>query len=106
MAQRCRCGITGILGVPADELFRQLRSAEPLQIHGQEGGVVKPVHPAQPVIEVQAVKNPRPVIQAEDVIGEQIAMPIDDAPGLGSCGKERVPLGQEPIRQVLGLVDD
>jgi hypothetical protein len=41
-----------------------------LKVHREKRGVVEPVKPPQPVIELNAVQNPRTVIKAEDVIGE------------------------------------
>ena len=37
----------------------------------QERGVIQPVKVAQPVVEVQAVKDSLPVVGAEDVVSEQ-----------------------------------
>ena len=104
MAQRHRCRVSGVFGVACHELFRQRRGAEPLQVHGQERGVIEAVQPAEPVIEVQAVQDPRPVIEAEDVVGEQVTVPVDDAAVPDPCIEQRCPPGQEPQGQPFGLV--
>ena len=83
----------------------ELAGAEPFQVHGQERGVVEPVDPAQPVVELQAVQDPRPVLQAEDVLGQQVPVPVHDAatadPGIE---QGRAP-GEEPPGQPLHLID-
>ena len=91
--ERRRRQVTGELGVPVGEPPGQVGGAEPLQVHGQAGGVVQAVEPAEPVIEVEAVEDPRPVVQAVDVVGEQIAVAVDDAPvadpGRAAAGRAR-----------------
>ena len=106
MGQRRRRRVAGVVRVGGHELFRQRRGTEPLQVHGQERGVVEPVQPAQPVIEVQAVQDPRPVVEAEDVIGEQVTVPVDDAAIPDPRIEQRRPPGQEPQGQPLRLLDD
>ena len=106
MAQGYRRRVPGIVCVGGHELFRQRQGTEPLQVHGQERGVVKPVQPAEPVIEVQAVQDPRPVIKAEDVVGEQVTVPVDDAAIPDPRIEQRRPPGQEPQGQPLRLLDD
>jgi hypothetical protein len=106
VAQGHRRRVPGIVRVDGHELFRQRRGTEPLQVHGQERGVVKPVQPAEPVIEVQAVQDPRPVIKAEDVVGEQVTVPVGDAAIPDPRIEQRRPPGQEPQGQPLRLLDD
>ena len=54
-------------------------TTEPFQVHGQEGDVVEAVDVAQAVVELQAVQRPGPVVEAEDVVGDQVAVAVDDA---------------------------
>ena len=43
-------------------------------------GIVGPVDVAQPVVEVQAVQQHRPPVEAEDVVRQQVGVPVDDPP--------------------------
>ena len=52
-----------------------------LEIHGQECGVHHDVAPAQPLVELQAVQDPGTVVQAEDVLRQQVAVAGPDEPG-------------------------
>jgi len=70
-----RCRGAGVLAVPGEEVRRGLRGAELLQVHGEEGGVVEAVDVAQVVVELQAVQDTG-VVEAEDVLGEQIAVTV------------------------------
>ena len=75
---------SGGAGSPANSAYwsrkplGQLGAAEPFQVHGEEGGVVEAVDVAQPVVELQAVQHARAVVEAEDVVGEQVAVAVDD----------------------------
>lgn len=72
-----------------------------LDVHGQEGGVVEDVQPAQPVVELQAVERSGPVVEAEDVVGDQIGVAVDDVPVGDPRGEQRRPSGQEFVRAIL-----
>jgi hypothetical protein len=71
-------GCPAELGVPVEEPAGQLRGAEPLQVHGKKRHVVQDVDVAQPVVELQTVQHPRTVGQTEDVIGDQVTVPVPD----------------------------
>ena len=105
VAQRGGGGVTGVLAVPVGEALGQVTGAEALQVHRQERGVVQPVDPAQPVVELQAVKDPGPVVQAEDVLGEQVPVPVYDAARADPRLKQGRAPGEEPPRKPLHLID-
>ena len=52
--------------------------AEAFEVHGQKGDVGHDVAPTQFVVEVEAVDDPRAVIEYEDVIREEVAVSVDD----------------------------
>ena len=77
VVQRRRRGVPGEVGVPGEEVLPRPGRAEALQVHREEGGVIKAVDVAQPGVELQAVQGPRPVVETEDVVGQQIAVALD-----------------------------
>ena len=72
--------VAGELHVPVEERSGEPGGAEPFQVHGQEGGIVEAVDVPQPIVELQAVQHAWPVGQAEDVVGEQVAVAVADEP--------------------------
>ncbi|MEV2226087.1 hypothetical protein AB0E01_40410 [Nocardia vinacea] len=52
--------------------------AEEFEIHCQKGDVVETVDLAESIVEVQTVQYPEAVGEIEDVLGEQVAVPVDD----------------------------
>ena len=74
-------GIAGEVGVPVEQQLAEFARAEPLEVHGQEGHVIQPVEPAQVVVELQAVKDAGAVVEAEDVVGEQVTVAVDHPAG-------------------------
>ena len=85
-------------------------SGEAVEIHGQEGDVEQDVADPQRHGEGQAVEDPGPVVQAEDVVGEQVAVAVADQAvadpllrtarrgGRGTRGEELDPLHHRPGR--------
>jgi len=57
---------------------------------------VDAVEEAQPVVELQAVQHPRPVAQQEHVLGDQVAVPVDDALPAYPSVQQRPSAGEEP----------
>ena len=79
MRERRRPGVAGVVGVGREELGGQVGAAQVLQVHGQEGDVGERVAQTQAVVELQAVEDPRPVVEQEDVVGQQVSVPVDRA---------------------------
>src|SRR5664280_24245 len=50
--------------------------AQALDVHGQEGHVGTDIAMAQPVGELDAIEYPDAVVEAEDVLGLEVTMPI------------------------------
>jgi hypothetical protein len=76
--QRRGRGVGAELGVVAVRAFREVGAVEPLRVHGQEGDVVHGVDESQGVVELQAVQHPRSIVEAEDVVGDQVPVSVDD----------------------------
>ena len=66
-------------GVAFEEVVAQVFAAEELQIHRKEGRVIDAVDVAKFVVELQAVEQRRFAANPENVVGEQIAVAVDDA---------------------------
>src|SRR3546814_1980122 len=72
--------LAAVLAPPVQKPGTEIPSAEPLEVHGQEGGVEEHVPVAEPVVELEAVEDARTVRQAEHVVGQQIAVTVPDPP--------------------------
>ena len=64
--------------VVTDEPRRRLGLAQPFEVHGEEGHIRGHVATAQASVELEAVEDPRSVIEAIDVIGLKIPMAVAD----------------------------
>ncbi len=53
--------------------------------------VVQHIAPAEPVVELEPVKDAWTVGETEDVLGEQVAVPIDDAAASDAFVEQRRP---------------
>ncbi len=80
--------LRGVLPVGRQEPAGEVCPAEVLQVHRKEGSVVEHVAPAEPGVELHAVEDPGAVVEAEDVLGEQVAVPVDD-PSFGDPVREQ-----------------
>jgi hypothetical protein len=81
----------------------QVGTAQPVEVHGQEGDIRQRVPPAQPVLELDAVEHPGTVIEQEDVVRQQVAVPVE-RPALGDPALEQqAPAGQVAGRQSVDL---
>ena len=78
--QRRRPGVGRQLSVRVEEQLTEVRAAEALEIHGEERDVREDVAVSQVVVELDAVEHPRPILEAEDVVGEQVAVPVPRPP--------------------------
>src|SRR5664280_3170392 len=76
MEEWLREPVVGKLLVAEEEPGSCFRVPQPLEIHGQEGDVGADVHVAQLIRELDAIENPNPVTEAEDVIGLKIPVSI------------------------------
>jgi hypothetical protein len=103
VAQRARCGVTAEFGIPVEERSGRRHGAEVLDVHGQESGVVQHVDVAQPIVELDAVEHAGAVVEAEDVVGEQVRVPVDDVPGGDPIVEQRFTTGQEVVGQPFDL---
>ena len=96
--EEARGRVGGELDVGLEEALGELGRAEPLEVHGQEGDVVQHVDVAQPVVELEAVEHPGSVGEAEDVLGEEVPVPVDDRARGDPVGEQAAPAVEEPAR--------
>ena len=93
MAQGNRLGDPGEFGVVAQPRLRRLQGAEPFEVHSKSGDIIEHIHPPQAVVEVQAVKSPGAISQAEDVFGQQVPVPVSHQSRPHARAKQRLPTG-------------
>ncbi len=98
-----RSGVARVLAVGGEEGGRRLRRAELFQVHGEEGGVVQTVDVPQTVVELQAVQDAGSVVEAEDVLGEQVAVAVDHAPLLDPRIEQPLAPGEVAAHEPLDL---
>ncbi|MFG1928836.1 hypothetical protein [Cryptosporangium sp. NPDC048952] len=79
---------TDELSEPVQEPGGVRRGTEAFQIHRQAGGVVDSIERPQIVVELQAVQSSGAVVQAEDVVGEQVAVAVAHPAGRDPGGEE------------------
>ena len=75
------------------------------QVHRQERCVVDGVDVAQGVVELQAVQQLRAIVEAEDVVGEQVGVPVDDSALGDATGEQHRAACDEVDCQPPGFVD-
>ena len=103
--QRGRGVVAGQPGVLLQEEPSEVGAAEEFEIHRQERGIVDDVDVAQPVVEFQAVQQRRAVVEAEDVIGQQVGVAVDDLVLGDAPGEQHRAPGNEVGCQPGGLGD-
>ena len=81
-------------GVAFEEVVAKVFAAQELEIHREEGGVVDAVDVAKFVVELQAVEQRRLAPDPENVVGEQIAVAVDDASFLDAAREQGRPRPQ------------
>ena len=84
----------GVCGVP-----------RPAEVHHQEREVGRHVDAPQVVVELDAVEDPRAVIEDEDVLGPQVAMAVADEPVVEPVAEERGSTQAPARRQTIDLLD-
>ena len=96
--ERPGIGVVDELAVVLEQLVGEVVGAEALEVHREERDVGEDVAVTQPVVELEAVEDARPVVEQEDVVGEQVPVAVADA-ALRDAGVEErgapvdVPLG-------------
>ena len=83
----------------------EIRAAQSLEIHRQEGDVGGHVPVGQAFIEVEAVEHARTVVHHEHVVGEEVAVTVADPPRVLTVGQERSSAPQVALGQSEGGVD-
>ena len=70
-------------------IVRPDRPRHSFEVHGEEGDIGKDIAVAESVIELDAVENTWTVVQAEDVVREQVAMTVSNLSMSDAIGEER-----------------
>ena len=92
--ERWRVGFGRVLPVVPQQGGGGGGGAEPFEVHREERHVEQHVADPQPLVEVETVEDAGAVVEAEDVVGEQVAVSIDDvAPG-HAVGEQRAASAQ------------
>ena len=78
VAQRLRMVLIGEVPVPGEQRVRRRPSRKPLDVHCQKRNIEQDIADPIVVAEGQAIDDPRPVVEAEDVVGQEIAMTVPD----------------------------
>ncbi len=95
----------GVLLVGRHERVGVVRVAEPAEVHHQEGEVGHHVEVAQVVVELDAVEDPRSVVEAEDVVGAQVAVAVAHLAVGHPLGVQGRPAAEPARREPLHLVE-
>jgi hypothetical protein len=105
VSERRRVHFAGQLAVVVQQLLREVNAPEAFEIHSQEREIREHVSPTQAIIEVQAVEDAWAVIEAEDVVGKQIAVTVTDPAFLDPVPEQPLTPGQITPRQLFGTDD-
>ena len=89
LRERLRIVLACELPIPREESFAQIGRAHSFEVHGEEGDVGEDIAVTEPVVELDAVENAWTVVQAEDVVGEQVAMTVSHLAMSDAIGEER-----------------
>ena len=103
--QGLRPGHARELLVPVQETAGEVGPPEPFEVHREEGDVGQHVAVAQQGVELQAVQDAGAVVEAEDVLGEQVAVPVADVPAVLALPEQILAAGQVPECVVFQIGD-
>jgi hypothetical protein len=90
-------GLGGKLAVPVHERGSEVGPTEPFEVHGEKADVVEHITPPEAVAELEAIEHAGTVIEAVDVLGQQVAVTVQHAAGSDAFVEQ---LG--PAMQILG----
>src|SRR5690242_627633 len=74
--------------VQLKEAQSEVRAAQMLEVGGEERRIVEHVDPAQPVVEIEAIQRLRPAVEAEDIVGGEVAVPVHAAATLSPFAEQ------------------
>ncbi len=98
MGERSGPVVGGSAPVLVEEQPAEVRTAQAFEVHGQEGHVRQHVPVPQPVVDLEAVQDPGTVVETEDVVGQEVAVPVA-SPALGDAPVEGLAAGEVAARQ-------
>ena len=105
MGQRRRPGVGRVLRVRGEERAGQVRATEVVEVHGQEGDVGQRVAETEIVVELDAVQDAGPVVEAEDVVGQQVAMTVTRSAACDPRLEQRRPAVEVAVGQAMHPAD-
>ena len=76
MGERLRIGLGRELAVELEEAPRPLGRSQTFEVHGEEGHVGQHVAVAKAVVELDAIEDAGPIVEAEDVFRLQVAVAV------------------------------
>jgi len=88
MLERFRPCVAGALSIPVEKVMCEIRASESFEVHREERDIGENVAVPQMVVELEAVEHARRVSQAEDVVGEQVTVPVAGASGRDALVEE------------------
>ena len=105
MRQRRGPHVVAVLPVCVEEPACQVGVPEVLEVHREERDVGQSVTQTEAVVELDAVEDPRPIVQTEDVVSEQISMPIHRSAVVDPPREELRPAIEVPVGHPLDDLD-
>jgi hypothetical protein len=86
--------VVRVVAVPIEEVACEVGSSQSLEVHGEEADVRQHITEPEPVVELETIKDARPVGQAEDVLGEEIALTVARTSQRNAAREERLASGE------------
>src|SRR4029079_9420779 len=84
----------------------EIRPSEMFEIHCQEGHIVDDIAPPQAVVELEAVEDPRTLIEAKNVVCKEIAVAVDDASIRDPIAQERTAAVDVSMGEASNIADE
>ena len=106
MFERRGPSVAALRPVSLEQPRGKITSAQTLQVHREERDVAEDVAIPQPIIEFEAIEEPRPAGEAEHVVGEQVAVTVADSMLGDPLAEERAAAAEVPERVAFDTVDD
>ena len=93
------------LAVRVEKQPSQVGATEAFEVHREEADVIQHISPPQPVVELEAIEHTRAVIEAVGVVGEEVAVAVDDATTCDAILQQRVASLDVPMGEDTDLVE-
>lgn len=103
VGERRAVGLTRGLRVVVEERRGQVGAAVVLEIHREEADVEQDVAPPQRAVELEAVEDARPIAETEHVLGDQVAITVEDPPVADALLEQLGPAGEVVVGEFTDL---